>query len=65
MSSGLRSSVQKARNGAVRSVRIGASACRSLETEPSRISTVMPLESFSSASSGVVASCSVRMPAAM
>ena len=43
----------------------GASACRSFETEPSRISTVMPLRIFSSASVGArCVSWSVRMPAA-
>ena len=34
----------------------GASACRSLDTEPSRISTCMPLESFSRASGRLVTS---------
>ena len=42
--------------GEVSTVSSGWSACRSLETEPSRISTVMPLRIFSSASSGLVAS---------
>jgi DNA replication protein DnaC len=50
--------------GECRSVMIGASACRSLETEPSRTRTAMPLDSFSSASAALVASWSVRMPAA-
>ena len=54
MSSGLRSSVQNAMNGEWRSVMIGASACRSLETEPSRTRICMPLASFSSASGTLV-----------
>lgn len=41
-----------------------ASACMSFDTEPSRSSTVMPFASFSRASSAVVVSWSVRMPAA-
>ena len=41
----------------------GASACRSLHTEPSRISTCMPLMSFSLASGRLVTSWSVRTPA--
>ena len=65
MSSGLRSSVQKAMNGLVRSVSTGARRCRSFDTEPSRISTRNPLRSFSRASSALVASCSVRIPAAI
>ena len=64
MSSGFRSSVQKARNGEVSTVSSGARAAKSFDTDPSRISTVMPLRIFSSASSAPVASWSVRMPAA-
>ena len=41
----------------------GASACRSLHTEPSRIRICMPLASFSFASGRLVTSWSVRMPA--
>ena len=52
MSSGLRSSVQKRDEGRGRSVEDRRrSACRSFETEPSRIRIVMPLASFSRASS--------------
>ena len=46
MSSGLRSSVQNPRNGEWRSVIIGARACRSFETEPSRTRICMPLRQF-------------------
>ena len=64
ISSGLRSSVQKARNDDVFWSISGISACRSLQTEPSRISTVMPFRSFSRASARFVASWSVRIRAA-
>ncbi len=42
----------------------GAQRVQVLRDEPSRISTVMPLRIFSSASCAPVASWSVRMPAA-
>ena len=42
----------------------GASACRSLQTEPSRTRICIPLASFSFASGRLVTSWSVRMPAA-
>ncbi|MNY71883.1 hypothetical protein D3C86_2103250 [compost metagenome] len=64
MSSGLRSSVQSATKEEVFSSRISASACKSLDTDPSRMRMAMPFASFSRASAALVASWSVRMPAA-
>ncbi len=62
MSSGLRSSVQKPRNGDVMASMIGASVLTSFDTLPSRISTCMPFRSFSRASSTPVVSWQFLMP---